>query len=363
MNMAALNPENTPPTGEPAKLPVFRVLAACVAALGVVALGSSAAVMAIVLGLGMAGGHSAPEPPEVEAIAGGGEPVARRNGGGAELVARRTEGIVEDGERVAQEAAVTESKPKANATVVVPFEMLSSNHMLVEAKINGKGPYHLIFDLGAPITLLTNKASMSSKVVDDDGPRSFLFGMRGEAEVKKLEAGGLTVTKLPVIVFDHPTLKLLGEALGQRIDGIMGFTLFARYKVTIDYQARRMTFEPVDFQQRDLIKDMSNRLMGPKVAKRRVLAPLGLWGLRLGDATGGVESPGVPVAGVEPGSPAAVAGLLKGDVITSLDGRWTATVTDVFAAAADAPAGRAATVLFLRKGREMSVEVTPADGA
>jgi C-terminal processing protease CtpA/Prc len=181
--------------------------------------------------------------------------------------------------------------------------------------------------------------------------------------VKKLQAGGLTVTKLPVIVFDHPVLKLLGDALGQPIDGIMGFTLFARYKVTIDYQSRRMTFEPVNFQMRDLMKDMSNRLMGPKVAKRRVLSSLGVWGLRLGTATGGLETPGVPIEAVEPGSPAAVAGLLPGDVITTMDGRWTASVTDVFAAAADAQPGQPATVVFLRQGREMSLEVTPADGA
>jgi PDZ domain/Aspartyl protease len=326
---AELSSEDTP------NLPIFRVLAACVAAVVTVALGLSAAVGAVVLGLSMAGG----------------------------LERDQTDQEAAAPEQIPTAVAPPATKPKADAAIVVPFKMLPSNHMLVEAQINGKGPYHLIFDLGAPITLLTNKASESSKVVDDDAPHSFLFGMRGEAEVKELQAGGLTVTKLPVIVFDHPTLKMLGEALAQPIDGIMGFTLFARYKVTIDYQLQRMTFAPVDFKQRDLIKDMSNRLMGPKVAKRRVLAPLGLWGLRLGKATGGIESPGVTVTEVEPGSPAAAAGILKGDVITSLDGRWTATVTDVFAAAADAPAGRPATVLFLRQGREMSLQVIPADGA
>ena len=34
---------------------------------------------------------------------------------------------------------------------MVPFEMLPTNHMLVEARINDKGPYHLIFDLGSPL--------------------------------------------------------------------------------------------------------------------------------------------------------------------------------------------------------------------
>ena len=57
------------------------------------------------------------------------------------------------------------AKPdKARATAAVPFEMLPTNHMLVEARINGKGPYHLIFDLGAPVTLLSNRVSEATGV-------------------------------------------------------------------------------------------------------------------------------------------------------------------------------------------------------
>ena len=61
--------------------------------------------------------------------------------------------------------------------------MLPSNHMVVRAKINGKGPYRLIFDLGAPITLLSNRAGETSGVIEAERPKSFLFSMRGEAEV------------------------------------------------------------------------------------------------------------------------------------------------------------------------------------
>jgi hypothetical protein len=256
--------------------------------------------------------------------------------------------------------AVARAKSKKS---VVPFVMLPTNHMLVEARINGKGPYRLIFDLGAPITLLNNRASEASGVVKDDAPRSFLFGMRGEAEIDKLQAGELTATKLPVIVFDHPILKALEDMVGRKIDGIMGFTLFARFKTTIDYQARQMTFEPVDYEVRDLMKSLPDRLMGPKVAKHRVLAPLGLWGIRLGEPTGGIDAPGVPIATVVAGSPAEKGGLKPGDVITTLDGRWTASVHDVYAAAADAQPGRAADVVILRDGKEMTLSVTPAEGA
>ena len=254
------------------------------------------------------------------------------------------------------------AKAPAEAAVV-PFEMLVTNHMLVKATINGKGPYFLIFDLGAPITLLGNKAAESSGVVDGKAPRSFLFSMRGEAEIDRLETGGLKATKLPAVVFDHPALGVLSRALHRPIDGIIGFTLFARYKTTIDYQASRMTFRPVDFAMRDLMKELPDRLMGPKTARRRVLAPAALWGLRLGPAPSGFDVPGMPIAEVMPDSPAARAGLKPGDVLASLDGRWTASIADVYAAASGVEPGKKAEAVILRDGKEMTLILEPADGA
>ena len=256
------------------------------------------------------------------------------------------------------------AKPdKTKGKAVVPFKMLPTNHMLVEARINDKGPYHLIFDLGAPVTLLSNRASEATGVVKASAPRSFLFGMRGEAEVDKLQVGDLTAAKLPVIVLDHPVLKALEDMTGRHLDGLMGFTFFARYKTTIDYHAHTMTFEPIDYRVRDLLKELPDRLMGPKVSRQRVLAPLGLWGMRLGEPTGGLDSPGVPIVEVYNGSAAARAGLKPGDVLITLDGRWTTSVADVFHAAADIEPGRETAIVIHRDGKEQTVALRPTDGA
>ena len=120
----------------------------------------------------------------------------------------------------------------------------------------------------------------------------------------KLQVGDLTAEKLPVIVLDHPVLKALGDVLGRPLDGIIGYTFFARYRTTIDYQAQRMTFEPVDFEVRDLIRELPDRLAGPKVARGACWRPAGLWGLTAGQADRGVDSPGVPVREVLADSPA-----------------------------------------------------------
>lgn len=255
------------------------------------------------------------------------------------------------------------SSTAKSGEAVVPFEMLPTNHMLVRARINGKGPYLLIFDLGAPITLLGNAASEATGVVKTGAPRPLLFAMPAETTVDKIEVGNLTTTKLPVIVFDHPLLTALGRMTGRSIDGIMGFTFFARYKTTIDYQARRMTFEPVDYVMRDLLKELPDRLLGPKVARRRVLAPSAMVGLRLGKPDSGLSAPGVPIIEVYKDSPAERAGLKTGDVLVSLDGRWTTSIADVFDAAAGIKAGQTTSVVILRNGQEKTLIIRPVDGA
>lgn len=257
--------------------------------------------------------------------------------------------------------AAAREEPKAGEPARARFTMLPSNHMVLRTMLNGKGPYRLIFDLGAPITLLSNKAAETSGAVDAKTPKSFLFSMRGEAQVDKLQVGSLTAEKLPVVVFDHPALGVLSDVLGEPIDGIIGFTFFARYRTTIDYQKDEMTFAPVDVQVRDLMKELPDRIAGPKVARRRVLAPAGLWGLRLGKAEPGGK--GVRVESVVADSPAALAGLAAGDVLTALDERWTTTPDDVYAAAAGVEPGRPAAVAVDRGGQALTITVRPADGA
>lgn len=248
------------------------------------------------------------------------------------------------------------------AALTVPFEMLPSNHMVVRAKLNDKGPYRLVFDLGSPVTLLAGKAAEESGAIPKTAPRSFLFGVRGEGKLDTLALGELTAKDVPVVVMDHPALKALGGILGKPLDGILGYTFFARYRTTLDYQAKTLTFEPVDFEVRDLFKDLQAKMMGPKVAKSRVLAGRSLWGLAVGEPTGGPAARGVPITAVHPGSPAAEAGLKPGDILVAIDGRWTATLPDAYAAAATVAPGQGVPVVVLRDDHEQTLTVAPKDG-
>jgi serine protease Do len=71
----------------------------------------------------------------------------------------------------------------------------------------------------------------------------------------------------------------------------------------------------------------------------------------------------VPIADVYKGSPADQAGLKRGDVLISIGGRWTTSITDVFDAAGDIEPGRNATVEIVRDGVEKTLTIRPADGA
>src|SRR5579862_2274651 len=57
-----------------------------------------------------------------------------------------------------------EAPPKP---ITVPFEMLKSGHITVMVKVNGKGPYRLIFDTGAPLTLINGKLAKESGVLKE----------------------------------------------------------------------------------------------------------------------------------------------------------------------------------------------------
>src|SRR5262249_53303220 len=74
----------------------------------------------------------------------------------------------------------------------VPFELLKTRHMAVMVKVNGKGPFRLIFDTGAPVTLLNTKIAREAGLLNKM-PKSIIpfFGTGGPVKVDKMEVGDL----------------------------------------------------------------------------------------------------------------------------------------------------------------------------
>jgi hypothetical protein len=257
-------------------------------------------------------------------------------------------------------------KPKATT---VPFELLRSGHMAVQVKVNGKGPFKLIFDTGAPMSLVNNKLAKEAGLLKGM-PKPFWapFGSMGEAKIKTLEVGAAKEHDVPTIVMDHPTVEQISKILKTRIDGLVGFPFFARFSMVIDYQAKTMTLTPNGYKPPDAMKAMNEVLMGAfagalsgKPPPLRVLAPAAQWGLLAGKEAGDEEA-GVDVKSVVPGGPAAAAGLKRGDRLLTLDGRWTDSLADLYEAAGFVKPGVTVEVRVGRGGKEVTLRVTPGKG-
>ena len=243
----------------------------------------------------------------------------------------------------------------------VPFELLKSGHMAVQVKINGKGPFRLIFDTGAPITLVNNKVARAANLLKkQDRPALPLFGAGGEVLIKKLEVGGVAVEDVPGVVMDHPTVEAISRALGP-IEGIVGLPFFGRFRTTIDYQKRTLTFVPNGHKPPDVLRSMMLALMAGGSDEVKVLAPAGVWGIVAMKETAD-DRDGVTIKTVLPGGPAARAGLKSGDRLLTIAGRWTDTLADLHAAAEKCQPGTAVPVRLRRADKEMELAVTPTAG-
>jgi membrane-associated protease RseP (regulator of RpoE activity) len=259
---------------------------------------------------------------------------------------------------------VTRADDAAPKVSKVNFELLKTQHMIVKAKVNGTGPYRLLFDTGAPVMLINNRLAKLAGIVNKDTPRPpiALFGTTGQFKIKTFEMGELKVDGVEAIVMDHPAVVALSQVFGQ-IDGIVGFPFFARFAMTIDYQAREMSFVPNGYKPVDLMQALTTSLMsGQKRGNApRILAPAGVWGV-IAEKAGSDDDAGVTLLSVVNGGPAAKAGLKTGDRLLTIDGRWTDTLVDLFEAAAFVKPGKPVPVTVKRGDSVVTLTVTPEQG-
>ena len=128
----------------------------------------------------------------------------------------------------------------------MPYRLTDTNHFLVRARINGKGPFNFLVDSGAPALFISTETAkkIGLKLAPDD------FW----TPVDRLDLeGGSQLTGLKARVEDP--FQLVGmNALGlpgASIDGILGFTILARFRLEIDLTKDRMTWTRLDHDPRD----------------------------------------------------------------------------------------------------------------
>ncbi len=259
----------------------------------------------------------------------------------------------------------------------VPYRLTDTNHFLVRVRVNGKGPFNFLVDSGAPALIIGTETA--AKVGLKAERRKFW------TPIDHLEIeGGARLTELKARVEDP--FQLVGmNALGlpgATIDGILGFTILARFRLEIDPTQDRMTWTrlaylPPDPPTPDLAQGEgppaavgAMNMIGP-LAKglafflgkqpEEVVRPRGFLGMAWSDVVEPVKGGGVRVTAVLAGSPAARAGVESGDLVTTIGGRGIRTIKDAQAALANLRSGQAVT-LTIARGAEAARKITITAG-
>jgi hypothetical protein len=257
----------------------------------------------------------------------------------------------------------TQHDPKPAEPNSVDCELLKTKHLAVSAMINGKGPYRLIFDTGSPVVLLSSRIAKEAELYGPAARKAAraVGGMPGQLVVPSIEIGDTKAEGVPAVVMDHPTIKAI-EGVTGRLDGIIGYPFFARYKTTVDYSNQKVTFEKSDYQPEDVMQAMMKAMFErPQGKKAPTLASAGQWGLEVHKDADDIE-PGTRIAKVYPDSAAALAGLQPGDRLLTIDGRWTDSDADCRLVASMADPGKPVEIKFSRGGNNKSTILTPHSG-
>jgi len=215
----------------------------------------------------------------------------------------------------------------------VPYRLTDTNHFLVRVRVNGKGPFNFLVDSGAPALYVATEtaAKVGLKPPAANGFWTPLDSLEME--------GGARLEGVKARVEDP--FQLVGmNALGlpgASIDGILGFTILAKFKLEIDPTKDRMTWTRLDFNPAD--PPIPHKDDGDPPAELQLMNALGpvakglafLMGKQpeevrvtrgfLGLAWAETEPGVVRVVRVLPGSPAATAGVKPGDRLLKIGGK------------------------------------------
>ncbi len=132
-------------------------------------------------------------------------------------------------------------KPKAETTAEVPYRLTDTKHVLVRAKLNGKGPFNFILDTGAPAVFVSKALAKKVGLKEDDkGWGSFdSFVLEGGLKVDKAQG---RVEDL----FQLEGMNGMGLA-GVELHGVIGYNVLAKFRITYDFTGDKLAFVPLDF--------------------------------------------------------------------------------------------------------------------
>jgi predicted aspartyl protease len=138
-------------------------------------------------------------------------------------------------------AAVVSSAPASQAASV-PFTLFD-NRMLIDATIDGQGPFTMIVDTGSSSVVITPGVARRLEVVTHAAGSATGAGSGTTAmsstRLQRLTIGSLWFSDLHAEVID---LSPIQRAIGfPRLDGIVGYDILRRLRVGVDMDAMSLT--------------------------------------------------------------------------------------------------------------------------
>lgn len=261
------------------------------------------------------------------------------------------------------------------ATFQVPFRLTDTNHFLVRVRLNGKGPFNFLVDTGAPALFVSTD---TAKTIGLAASKTEFW-----TPVDRMEfEGGPVLVGLKARVedpFQLVSMNALGLP-GASIDGILGFTILARFRIEIDPTRPEMAWTKLDYKPADpfVPKGVTKSAPPPEVAAMNLLGPVakgmaalmgkqpeeqllprGSLGLELGLSP---TEEGVTVASVWKGSPADQAGLKPGDRLLKVGGKAIGSLAAAGAVAETIRVNQRVEISYRRQGQDHTVSVTAGEG-
>jgi hypothetical protein len=246
----------------------------------------------------------------------------------------------------------------------VPYRLTVVKHIVVRAKINGKGPFNFILDTGAPALFIAPDAAKKAGV----DPDAKGWGVFDKFEIE----GGVVLKKAEGRIekpFQLDGMNGLGLA-GVELHGMIGYNILAHYRMTIDFTKDKMVWTPLDYWPADpkrvggggasgglevmgTLMKFLGAITGAKSEPDYTLR--GFLGVDLEDKED-VEYP--VVKSVLADGPAANAGLKAGDRVTRFKGRSVQNVEDVRRFALKLTAHESVKLTVQRGGEKEPVEIS-----
>lgn len=131
------------------------------------------------------------------------------------------------------------------ASAVIPFELIN-NHIFVNVFVDGHGPVRMIFDTGGS-NLITPEVAARLGLKTEGRFQARGVGEKTEdiglTRVRELRLGDVTLRDQSLFVL---ALADMDKVEGVDVGGIVGFELFKRLVVRIDYAGRRLTLTRPD---------------------------------------------------------------------------------------------------------------------